>query len=143
MDIKEIYESEDIRKLLNQRDPILMVGCFKCLSDVECETSLKIAEDNVFCISGEFTEPGLIEHIAQSASAFVGYKAISFDGTEKAPVGYIGEVKKFKLGFLPKVGDTLRTTIRIQSVVMNITMFTGETFVNDQLVASCQMKLSI
>jgi predicted hotdog family 3-hydroxylacyl-ACP dehydratase len=142
MNIEAVYKGEDIKRLLNQRAPILMVDAVYSIKDNECTAGLNIETDNIFVSEGKLTEPGLIEHIAQSASAFVSYKV---NGGESAPVlGFIGEVKKFKLvGGLPNVGDNLLTTITIQSEVMNITMFTSETYAGDVLVATCQMKLSV
>jgi len=144
MDIKRVYKGEDIKKLLNQRSPILMVDDFEYVSDEVGVACFTISAENMFCVDGKFTEPGLIEHIAQSASAFVSYRAIKNEGAENALLGFIGEVKKFKLqSSLPSVNDMLYTTINIQSVVMNITMFSAETRVGDRVVATCQMKLSV
>lgn len=144
MDIQKIYKGEDIKKLLNQRKPIEMVDTFEGIDDMTGKGGLTVTEDNMFCYDGKFTEPGLIEHIAQSASAFVSYKAYIDGTTADALLGFIGEVKKFRLvGELPSVGDVLSTTISIQSVVMNITMFAAETKVGDRVVATCQMKLSV
>lgn len=144
MNIQKIYKGEDIKKLLNQRNPILMVSSLEELSDNECKAELNIASDNFFCVDGRFTEPGLIEHIAQSASAFVSYRAINYHGASNPPVGYIGEVKKFVLaGELPMVGSIVETKVSIQSEVMNVTMFSAETSVDGRVVATCQMKLSV
>ncbi|MBP5365225.1 MAG: beta-hydroxyacyl-ACP dehydratase [Bacteroidales bacterium] len=140
---KPLYKGEEIKKLLNQRAPILMVDTLYEVSDNGATTGLTIEADNFFNLDGQFTEPGLIEHMAQSASAFVGYNAIK-SNSSAAPVGYIGEIKNFKLaGRLPKAGDKLLTTVTVQSVVMNITLFTAETKTGDTTVASCQMKLSV
>lgn len=144
MNIQKIYKGEDIKKLLNQRDPILMVNSLEELSENECSAELTIASSNFFCVDGKFTEPGLIEHIAQSASAFVSYRAINYHGAQNPPVGYIGEVKKFALlGELPIAGATIETKISIQSEVMNVTMFSAESCVEGKVVATCQMKLSV
>lgn len=143
MDIAPLFKGEEIKKLLNQRAPILMVDTLYSATESEGVAGLTVEADNIFCLDGELTEPGLIEHIAQSASAFVGYKAVTANN-EDAPVGYIGEVKKFKvIAGLPKAGDKIVTTISIQSVVMNITLFTAEATVNGTTVATCQMKLSV
>ena len=144
MDIQKTYRNEDIKKLLNQRDPILMVDAFEEVSENVGSGEKFIDSENFFCVDGRFTEPGLIEHIAQSASAFVSYRAISYQGQKEAPVGYIGEVKKFVLsGALPQVGKTVKTEITIQSEVMNITSFSAKSCVDGEVIATCQMKLSV
>lgn len=141
MNVQTLFEGENIKKLLPQRNPILMVDTLYSADDVEGVAGLTVQDDNFFCEDGFFTEPGLIEHIAQSASAFVGYKALQ-SGAD-TPVGYIGEVKKFRLMKLPEAGNRLVTRIHIMSEVMNITLFSAETTADGQVVATCQMKLSV
>ena len=136
-----LLKGEQIKEFITQREPIVMVDVLYSIAEGGCTTGLTILPDNLFCEDGFFTEPGLIEHIAQSASVFAGYNA-----KEKglpAPVGFIGEVKKYETFDLPKVGDELVTTIRILSEVMGVTLLTAETKVGDHVVAGCQMKIFI
>lgn len=120
-----LYKGEQIKDLIPQRFPIMMVDTMYDANETECISGLTIAQDNFFCVDGYFLEPGLIEHIAQSASAHAGVKAKMKN--EETPVGYIGEVKKFKLGSKPKVGSSLVTTIRIVSEVQNVSLIKAET----------------
>lgn len=139
-----IFKGEEIKRLLNQRSPILMVDVLYEADETKAVAGLTVGAECMFCQDGKLTEPGLIEHIAQSASAFVSYKANINSPEADALLGYIGEVKKLKInGPLPAVGVEVRTTITIQSEVMGITLFTAEAKVNDCIVASCQMKLSV
>ena len=118
-----------------------MVDTLYSATESNCVAGLTILSDNLFCENGFFTEPGLIEHIAQSASVMAGYN--THRNNSPAPIGFIGEVKKYKTFTLPKVGDKLITTINILSEIMNITLVTAETKVNDHTVATCQMKIFI
>lgn len=132
---------EGIRELIPQRDPIIMVDTFYGATDDEADTGLTIADDNLFCSEGFFREPGLVEHIAQSASAFAGYQAKVKN--EPTPLGFIGEVKKFRIHFLPRSGDELRTHIRIISEALGVSLLAAETMVNGEVAAQCQMKIFI
>ena len=86
----------DITRLIPQRAPILMVDALLEAQDDTATTCLTIRPDNYFLDEdGRLDETGLIEHIAQSASALAGYKALRA-GAAQPPVGYIGEVKKFR-----------------------------------------------
>ncbi len=139
-----LYKGEEIKKLLMQREPILMVDTLYSATETQAVSGLTVKAENIFCSGETLTEPGLIEHIAQSASVFVSHKVLTSTPDKEALLGYIGEVKKFKLvGSLPKVGEELRTTITVTSEVMGITLFTAETKVNDSVVVTCQMKLSV
>ena len=139
---KPLFEGEGIKELIPQRDPIMMVDAFYTADEMCCDTGLLIKEDNIFCENGELLEPGLIEHIAQSASAFAGYKE-KLKNSENPPVGYIGEIKKFKLVRRPKAGERVLTHIQTVSEIMNVSLIKTEAKVNDEVVASCQMKIFI
>ena len=84
----------DIKSLIPQREPILLVDALVGVEGDMARTQLTVRRDNSFVgDDGLLAEPGLIEHIAQSASAFAGYKAMEA-GASEPPVGYIGEVIK-------------------------------------------------
>lgn len=130
---------EAIFQLIPQRPPIVMVDVVWSATDTEAETGLTIQEDNIFVRDGRFREPGLIEHIAQSAAAFAGYG--TFVRGEEPKLGYIGEIKDCNLYALPKVGDELRTTIQLVAEVGGIRLIGAQTSLNGEKVADCQMKI--
>jgi len=133
--------NDAIKNLIPQREPMIMVDALCDATESEADTGLTIANENLFCDDGLFTEPGLIEHIAQSASAFIGYKALLTNKTP--PLGFIGEVKKCRIHFLPRVGDELRTHISMISEVLEVALFAAETKVNGETAVQCQMKIYI
>lgn len=133
----------DIKDLLPQRDPILMVDCLVDANADTAHTTLTIRPDNFFLDdSGRIEESGIIEHIAQSASAFAGYMARQAGATEP-PVGYIGEVKNLRCIGRPKTGDELHTTVTLGTEVAGVRLLTAETRVGTELVATTQMKIAM
>ena len=133
----------DIKKLIPQRSPIMMVDELLEVHDDVARCSLTIREDNFFLEpDGAIAEPGVIEHIAQSASAFAGYSAIQAGATEP-PVGYIGEVKRFRLNRRPRKAETLVTTITMGPTVNGVTIITGETVSGEETIATTQMKIYV
>ena len=72
--IDPLYKGEGIKELIPQRAPIMMVDTFYKADETDCETGLTVLSDNIFCENGDLLEPGMIEHVAQSASAHAGYK---------------------------------------------------------------------
>ena len=109
----------------------------------ECTCRLTVREDNFFLEEdGQMAEPGVIEHIAQSASAFAGYRAVA-EGATEPPVGYIGEVKNFRLYLRPRLGDDLQTTITMGATVAGVTIINGTTFVGEETIAETQMKIFV
>lgn len=125
-----------------QRDPIVMVDKIYDAEDDTAHTGLSVTATNYFIEEdGLMAEPGLIEHIAQSASALMGHKALL--AGQPLPVGYIGEVKKFHCYVRPAVGDELTTTINLGAEINGVTLMTGETRCGETLVADTQMKLFV
>lgn len=110
----------------------------------EATCALTVRPDNFFIgEDNRMEEVGLIEHIAQSASAFAGHKAIA-EGATEPPVGYIGEVKNFHLYHRPHVGECLVTTITMGATVGGVTIIRGETKTdNGTPCADTMMKIFI
>ncbi|MCD8203316.1 MAG: beta-hydroxyacyl-ACP dehydratase [Prevotella sp.] len=134
---------EDIKDLLPQRDPILMVDALLNVDGDEAQTSFTIRPGNFFLTDDGLLEvTGLIENIAQSASAFAGYKAKLASAVEP-PMGYIGEVKNFRCHHRPQTGDELHTFIRLGTEVGGVILLSGETRVKEEIIAETQMKISI
>jgi predicted hotdog family 3-hydroxylacyl-ACP dehydratase len=136
-----LFTGEQVYSLIPQRAPMVMLDAFFEGSDTEASTGLTVREDHLFCVNGLLTESGLIEHIAQSASALAGYQA--YCRGENAPVGYIGEIKKCRIFRLPAVGEQLRTSVRILSEVSHISLLSAEIKSGNEPIAACQMKISM
>lgn len=137
--------NEDIKKFVPQRDPVLMVDSLMEVDGDVAVTCLSVRAGSYFIDEDRrLAEPGIIEHIAQSASAFAGYRAM-LAGAAEPPVGYIGEVKKFRCYCRPQVGDELRTTIIMGAEMAGVTIITGEVRLSggNEIVADTQMKIFI
>ena len=133
----------DIRELIPQREPILVVDSLVEADNDRAVTSFVISEGLVFLDEKrKMTEVGLIENIAQSASALAGYRA-KLQGAERPPVGYIGEIKDFHCYSNPAVGDELTTIVTFGPEVGGVTLIEGESRVGDELIASTRMKIYV
>ncbi|MDR0660427.1 MAG: hydroxymyristoyl-ACP dehydratase [Prevotellaceae bacterium] len=130
---------EEILQLIPQRPPMVMVDKFHGVNGDFSYSGLTIQPENIFCQTGYFAEVGLIEHIAQSAAARVGY--IYTQKGESVPLGFIGSVDKFKLHKLPQVGNELYTEIQVMQEIGDITLISAKTRVAEELVAECKMKI--
>lgn len=63
--------------------------------------------------------------------------------SESVKIGVIGAIKNLRIFELPKVGDTITTTVKVVCEVLAITMVTAEVRCGDTLIASCEMKISL
>lgn len=132
-----------MERLIPQRDPIRMVDRLVEVDGGTATVALSVRPDNYFMEDdGAMAEPGLIEHIAQSALALAGYRALA-SGAPAPPVGYIGEVRKFRCYRRPHVGEELRTSVVWGDTVGDIALVSGESRVGDERVAEVGMKISI
>lgn len=132
-----------MERLIPQRDPIRMVDRLVEVDGGTATTALSVRPDNYFMEDdGAMAEPGLIEHIAQSALALAGYRALA-SGASAPPVGYIGEVRKFRCYRRPRVGEELRTSVVWGDTIGDIALVSGESRVGDERVAEVGMKISI
>ncbi|MFR9572337.1 MAG: hydroxymyristoyl-ACP dehydratase [Rikenellaceae bacterium] len=136
---KAIIPADEITDFIPQRSPIVMVDEFFGVDGDLSLSGLTVAKDNIFCEEGVLSDCGVIEHIAQSAALRVGY--IYKSAGKDVPLGFIGSVNKLKIYDLPKVGETLRTEIRVEQEVMNITLISAQSRVADKMVAECKMKI--
>jgi predicted hotdog family 3-hydroxylacyl-ACP dehydratase len=129
----------DITPLIPQKHPFVMVGKLLLVDEVLTRSSLVIEPGNVFVKDGFFQEAGLMENIAQTAALRAGYLA----HTNNKPVenGYIGSVKDFEVLQLPQINDELLTEISITDRIFNVTVLTGKVWLNETLIASCEMKV--
>ncbi len=128
-----------ILDLIPQRAPIVMVDEFLGMDNNISKTRLSVKDDNIFVDDGILSECGLIEHIAQSAAARVGY--VFKTNNQEIPIGYIGSVNNFELKEFPKVGEVISTEIEIIQEVFNITLIQAKCYINDVEIASCKMKI--
>ncbi|MEI6766147.1 MAG: hydroxymyristoyl-ACP dehydratase [Bacteroidota bacterium] len=134
-----IARDEQILNLIPQRPPIVMIDKFFSAADGKTMTGLTVKTSNIFVEDGFLREPGLIENIAQSAAAGVGY--VYSNSGKPIPLGFIGAVKNLKVYSLPAVGDELVTDVKIEHEVFEITMISSRIHSNEKLVAECEMKI--
>jgi len=136
------FEKIDILELLPQRPPFIMLDALTHFDKVITRTRMKITADNIFVENDRLSESGVIENIAQTCAARMGYinKYLSSD---EVKIGFIGSIKDLVFETLPKVGDELNTTIEVVSEIFAITLVNAKVEVGDKQIATCEMKISI
>ncbi|MGM9735306.1 MAG: pseudouridylate synthase [Candidatus Cryptobacteroides sp.] len=118
MELREI----DIREILPQREPILMVSRLLSYTDTTSVSELDIKEDNFFLdADGCLCAEGLTENIAQTCAARIGYYHKYILG-EDVRIGFIGAVKGLVYHLLPSGGQTIVTEVSVLQEVFNVTL---------------------
>ena len=136
-----IFREIPILELLPQRPPFVMVDHLTDYSETQSSCSLTIRPDNVFCENGEFASAGLIEHIAQTCAARLGYynKYVLKTGVR---LGFIGEVKDLNIVRLPREGETIETTIVVVQEIFDVTLVNAEVRVGEEVIATTRLKIA-
>ncbi|BFM43042.1 hypothetical protein CFS9_16830 [Flavobacterium sp. CFS9] len=138
METALLLEKNAVENLLPQKFPFVMVDKMYSFTETSLVAGLKIQNDNIFSDNGTFLEAGLIEHMAQSVALHTGYQF--FLKNETAPTGYIGSIKEIEIKKLPKVNDTIQSTITILQEFAGITLVDIVTYLNNEEIANGQMK---
>lgn len=131
----------DILKYIPQRHPMIMIDEIVDVGKSGITTKFLIDKGNIFCHNGIFREPGIIENIAQTAAARVGF--ICERENREVPLGFIGSVKDLVIHQLPVAGDILKTDVTIEHEVFNATIIHGKIYCRDNILAQCEMKIFI
>lgn len=139
--MKVLITQENITQYIPQRAPIVMVDEVLSCEEKEIVSCLEVREDNMFVLDGKLTESGLVENIAQTAAAKVGYECHLRQ--IPVPVGFIGGVSKVQVNDLPPVGAKIETTVTIKNDVMNVTIISGSSQIDGKELISCEMKILI
>ena len=137
----EVITAEEVIQYIPQRAPMIMVSGLLHVEEKSADTLLTILPENLFVENGFFTEPGIVEHIAQSTALHAGYGYIK--AGKSVPVGYIAAVKNLTINYLPEVNQELTTRVEIINYIMNVILVWAEVKCNDQLVATCEMRVFI
>lgn len=131
----------DIQNYIPQRPPFVMIDTLIKADGTLSQTAFTIPSDYLFVEDGYFTEPGLVENMAQTAAAGTGYQA-HHNGSEP-PVGFIGALKNLNIFSLPKAESTITTTVTFGMQVMNAQIVNASISQNGMEIANCELKIFI
>ncbi|WP_300602602.1 3-hydroxyacyl-ACP dehydratase [Niabella sp.] len=133
--------AKDILPYIPQRPPFVMVQTLERSDDSGATTQFTVTEDNILVADGFLKEPGLVENIAQTAAARIGYSCKQEN--KPVPVGFIGAVQQLKINRLPAIGEVLETSVLIKNQVFNATIVDGSIAINGDVIASCEMRIFV
>lgn len=135
------FERIDILELLPQRRPFVMVDRLVHYDPVVTTTRFKVRPDNLFCDDGHLSASGMVENIAQTCAARLGY--INYTSGQPVKIGYIGSVNNFMINRNPAAGETLMTTIEVIREVFNITLVHARIMNGTETLAEADLKIAL
>jgi predicted hotdog family 3-hydroxylacyl-ACP dehydratase len=122
-----------------QAAPFEMIDELIATTESATQTSFTVREGHLFVADGVFTEPGLIENMAQTAAAGTGFFAA--EQGKAAPVGFIGAIKNFEVYQLPKTGETIISETKMVTQVLNAHVVQATVRLHDNVIASAEFKI--
>lgn len=133
----------DIRTLLPQQPPMLMLDRLISADEKSASTSLLIRKDNIFVTEGRLNAYALIEVMAQTCAAQLGYADVYVNGHNDVRIGYIGSVKRMQIEASPRVGETLRTRMEVVEDFGDLKLVTAESYVNNRRIAVAELTIAL
>jgi 3-hydroxyacyl-[acyl-carrier-protein] dehydratase len=131
----------EIIDYIPQRDPFIVVHEMLRATNEFAETQFKVLPESIFVTNGIFREPGLIENIAQTAAAQMGYTC-KLKGSA-VPLGFIAAIKNLIVYSLPPVGAVVNTSVFITNQVLGVILLNGIVRSRDAIVCQCEMRIFV
>jgi len=139
---EEFLRSIDVHELLPQQEPFVMISRLTQFDMLRTVTETTITENNIFVDNGCITATGLIENIAQTCAARIGYvnKYILKKGIQ---IGFIGAIRNLQIHDLPKVNDTITTTVDVQEEIFGMTLANSTVQLGKNILVTAEMKIAL
>lgn len=139
---QEYLRSIDVHTVLPQQEPFVMIDKLVHFELTTSTTETQIRESNIFVDEGKFSPSGMMENIAQTCAARVGFYN-KYILHKEVQVGFIGAVRNYTVHELPAVGTTIYTKVDILEEVFGMTLATAEIRCGDKIIATAEIKLSV
>ncbi len=139
---EEYLRQIDVHELLPQQEPFVMIGTLTHFDRSLTVAETTIGEDNIFVDNGCFSASGLVENIAQTCAARIGYvnRYILKKGVQ---LGFIGAVRDFVVHALPSVGSTIVTYVFVKEEIFGMTLAEAKIMCNDSILVTTEMKIAV
>lgn len=134
-------EDITLNELIPQRPPFVMIDRLVSSDEVFSVTELLVREDNIFVENERLTASGLIENIAQTCAARIGY--INLSKSETVKIGVIGSISNLSIARTPKIGEKLTTTIKLIEEVFQMTLVEAVIMSGDEELVRANMKIAL
>lgn len=136
------FEDIDVHTLLPQQEPFVMIDQLLHFDEVTTTTCFTVREDHLYVEDGRLNACALIENIAQTCAARMGY-INHYIYKKEVQLGFIGSVKNLVVKRVPLLGETLTTTIKVMEEIMKLTLVQAEIKVGEDTIVTAEMKIAL
>ena len=134
--------SIDVHELLPQQEPFVMISRLVAFDMVRTVTETDIKDANIFIEDGEFSPSGLIENIAQTCAARIGY-ANKYIFKKGIQIGFIGAIRNLEIFERPKVGEMITTSVDVKEEVFGMTLASAKIMIGHRTIVETEIKIAI
>ena len=127
--------------ILPQRPPFILIDRLTHYDEAVTSTRFLVPVGHLFVSDGRLLPTGLIENMAQTCAARLGYYNLISGLPVK--IGFIGAISHLHILRAPLVGECLDTTIRVKEEVFGMTLVDAEIRVDEEVIATAEMKMAI
>ena len=131
-----------VHELLPQQEPFVMISRLVAFDMVRTVTETDIKDANIFIEDGEFCPSGLIENIAQTCAARIGY-ANKYIFKKGIQIGFIGAIRNLEIFERPKVGEMITTTVDVKEEVFGMTLASAKIMIGHRTLVETEIKIAI
>lgn len=139
---EEYLRSIDVHTVLPQQEPFVMIECLTHFEMMTSTTETLIKDTNIFVDDGHFSASGMMENIAQTCAARVGFYN-KYVLHKDVQVGFIGAIRNYVVNSLVPVGAVIRTKVDILEEIFGMTLANAEIRCGDEIIATAEIKLSV
>ena len=130
----------DIQEILPQQKPFVMVDSLLHFDMTKTVTRFEVKSDCLFVSDGRLSSSGVIENIAQTCAARIGY-INKYILKKEIAAGMIGAVKDFEIFRFPRVGDTVTTEVEVKEEVFGIVLVVARAYIDETLIAEGEVRV--
>ncbi|MBR4788022.1 MAG: hypothetical protein IK013_09150 [Bacteroidales bacterium] len=125
--------------LIPQRPPMVMVDNILACDPITVRTDFRIPADCIFLRDNSLSESGLMENIAQTCAARIGW----LNQDKPVRIGVIGSINHFEVFRRPAAGETLQTTVTVENEVFEAIIVHAVIQREEEMMAQCDMKVFV
>ncbi len=132
----------DIHELLPQQEPFVMIGTLVHFDETSTVTETEVTRDNIFVDNGRLSASGLMENIAQTCAARIGY-VNKYILKKSIQLGFIGAVRNFEIVETPQVSDIITTRVEVKEDIFGMTLTEATVKCKDRILVTTEMKIAV
>ncbi|MCF0166646.1 MAG: pseudouridylate synthase [Bacteroidales bacterium] len=139
---EEFLRTVDVHLILPQQEPFVMIDTLTKFSLMSSTTERLVREGGMFVENGCLSASGMMENIAQTCAARIGYYN-KYVLHNEVQVGLIGAVRDYVVNSLPKTGSTITTTVDVLEEIFGMTLASARIECAGEVIATAEVKLAV